>query len=66
MNRFTRQTLLTVNRKHFFMNILFIESLCPQKKRTTERCSSTVHSSSMVAILTTETSPWTYACTSAT
>jgi hypothetical protein len=30
VNRFTRQTLPTVNRKHFFMNILCIESFCPQ------------------------------------
>jgi hypothetical protein len=44
------------NRKHFFMNILCIESFCPKKKGTTERCSSIVQSSSTVAILTTETS----------
>jgi hypothetical protein len=31
VNRFTRQTLPTVNRKHFFMNSLWIESFCPQK-----------------------------------
>jgi hypothetical protein len=31
VNRFTRQTLPTVNRKHFFMNILCTESFCPQK-----------------------------------
>jgi hypothetical protein len=31
VNRFTRQTLPTANRKHFFTNILYIESLCPQK-----------------------------------
>jgi hypothetical protein len=31
MNGFTRQILPTVNRKHFFMNILCIESFCPQK-----------------------------------
>jgi hypothetical protein len=30
-NRFTRQTLPTVNRKYFFVNILCIESFCPQK-----------------------------------
>jgi hypothetical protein len=30
VNRFTRQTLPTVNRKHFFMNILCIESFCSQ------------------------------------
>jgi hypothetical protein len=32
VNRFTRQTLPTVNRKHFFTNILCTESSCPQKK----------------------------------
>jgi hypothetical protein len=31
VNRFTRQTFPTVKRKHFFMNILCIESFCPQK-----------------------------------
>jgi hypothetical protein len=31
VNRFTRQTLPTVNMQHFFMNILCIESFCPQK-----------------------------------
>jgi hypothetical protein len=31
VNRFTRQTLPTLNRKHFFTNILCIESFCPQK-----------------------------------
>jgi hypothetical protein len=60
VNRFTRQTLPTINRKHFFTNILFIESSCPQK-RTTKLCSSVVQSSSTVDILTTETSLWTYA-----
>jgi hypothetical protein len=55
VNRFTQQTLPTVNRKRFFMNILCIESFCPQR-RTTELCSSVVHPSSMVTILTTETS----------
>jgi hypothetical protein len=54
MNRFTRQTLPTVRRKHFFMNVLCIESFCPQKN-TTERCSSVVCSSDTAAILTTET-----------
>jgi hypothetical protein len=61
VNRFTRQTLTTVNRKHFFMNIPCIETLCPQKN-TTYRCSSVVHSSTMVTILTTVTSLWTCAC----
>jgi hypothetical protein len=32
VKRFTLQTLPTVNGKHFFMNILCIESFCPQKK----------------------------------
>jgi hypothetical protein len=31
MDCFTRQTLPTVNRKHFFMNILCIVFVCPQK-----------------------------------
>jgi hypothetical protein len=31
-NHFTRKTFPTVNRKYFFMNILCIESFCPQKK----------------------------------
>jgi hypothetical protein len=38
MNRFTQQTLATVNSKHFFMNILCIESFA-HKKCTTECCS---------------------------
>jgi hypothetical protein len=29
--RFMRQTLPNINRKHFFMNILCIESFCQQK-----------------------------------
>jgi hypothetical protein len=57
---FMRQTLPTVNREHFFMNIICMESFCPQKS-TTECCSSVAHSSSTIAILTTETSLWTYA-----
>jgi hypothetical protein len=32
VNRFTRQTLPTANRKYFFVNILCIESFCTQKK----------------------------------
>jgi hypothetical protein len=55
VKRFTRQTLSTVNRKHPFMNILLIESFCPQK-RATKRCSSVVYPSSTVAILIAETS----------
>jgi hypothetical protein len=64
LNRFTRHTLPTVNRKYFFMNILCIEFFCSQ--RTIERCSSAVHSSSTVAFLATETSLWRCACASAT
>jgi hypothetical protein len=44
VNRFMRQTLPTVNRKHFSMNILRIKSFCPQKERTTELWFSVVHS----------------------
>jgi hypothetical protein len=54
VNRFTQQTLLTVKRKHFFLNNLFITSFCPQKRKR-ERWSSLVYPSSTVAILTTET-----------
>jgi hypothetical protein len=66
VNRFTRRTLPTVKSKHFFMNILCIESFCRQKERTTERWSSVVQSSSTLAIMTTETSLWTCACAFAT
>jgi hypothetical protein len=31
VNRFLQQTLPTINRKHFFMNILCIESFSPQQ-----------------------------------
>jgi hypothetical protein len=44
VKRFTRQTLPIVKRKHFFMNILCIESFFPQKKkRTTGRCTSVLN-----------------------
>jgi hypothetical protein len=43
-NRFTRQTLPTVRKKCFFMNILFTDSFCPQ-----------YYTPSTVAVLTTET-----------
>jgi hypothetical protein len=56
VNGFTQQTLPAVNRKHFFMSILCLDFFCPQR-RTTERCSSAIHSSSTVVILTTETIP---------
>jgi hypothetical protein len=55
VNRFTRWTFPTVNMKHFFMNILCIESFCPQKTQK-QLCSSVGHSSSTVTILTTATS----------
>jgi hypothetical protein len=58
-------TNTTVNRKHFFMNILCIEPFCPQKC-TTECCCMVVHSSSTVATFTTDTNLWTCACMSAT
>jgi hypothetical protein len=48
VNRYTRQTLPTINTKYFFLNILCLDSF--STKNTTERTSSTV------AILTTETS----------
>jgi hypothetical protein len=46
--------------EYFFMNILCIESFT-QKTRIRERCSSVVHASSTVEILTYETSLWTCA-----
>jgi hypothetical protein len=55
VNHFARQTLATVNMKHFFMNI-FASSLFAHKKRKTEPCSSVIYSSNMVTMLTTETS----------
>jgi hypothetical protein len=64
VNCFKRQTLLTLNRKHFFMNVICIESFYAHKKGTAERCSSVIHSLSMVAIFTTETSLRTCACAS--
>jgi hypothetical protein len=65
VNRFTQQALPTLNRKHFPMISLCIESFSLPPKRATERCSSLVHSSSTVAILTTETSFWRCVCASA-
>jgi hypothetical protein len=63
VSRFMRQTLPTVNRKHFSMNILYIESFYILRVK---RCSLGVQSSSRDANLTTETSLWTCACASAT
>jgi hypothetical protein len=40
VNRFTRQTLPTVNRKYFFINILCIESFCLQKKKKAQQKAS--------------------------
>jgi hypothetical protein len=53
VNRFTRQTLPTVNRKHFFINILCIESSCPQKRAYRN---AFLRYYAPLAILTTETS----------
>jgi hypothetical protein len=53
----------TSHHPHFFMNIHCIESFHPQKKHK-RRCSSLVHSSSMVDILTTKTTLWTWSCVS--
>jgi hypothetical protein len=43
VNRFIWQTLSTLNRKHFFMNILHIESIFPQR-HTTDLCFSVARS----------------------
>jgi hypothetical protein len=65
MNCLMWKTLPTINRKYFFFNILCNKSFCPQKnaQQNTALWYYTPHS--MVAILTTETSPWTCACASA-
>jgi hypothetical protein len=47
LKSFTRQTLPTVNRKHFSANIICMEAFCPQI-RAIERCSSVIYSSSTV------------------
>jgi hypothetical protein len=64
VNRFTRQTLPTLNRKHFCMNFVCIESLRPQKthNRTLLVASTLKHRRH----LTTKSSLWTCACASAT
>jgi hypothetical protein len=54
-NSFTQQTLPTVNRKHFFMNILCIGPFAHRKMHNRMLLFSSTHSS-MVAILTPETS----------
>jgi hypothetical protein len=61
VNYFKWQKFPTVNRW-----ISFALSPFAYKKSTTEHCSSIVHSSSTVVILTAETSLWTCACASAT
>jgi hypothetical protein len=66
VNRFTRQALPAVNRRHFFMNILCIEFFFTTRKWRTELSFLVVHFSSTIAILTTETSIWTCACASDT
>jgi hypothetical protein len=55
MSPFMRQTLPTVDRKHFFMNIFCIDSFCPQKTHNRTLLSG-VYSFGMVSILTTEIS----------
>jgi hypothetical protein len=55
VNRFTQQTLSTVNRQHFFMNILRIDSFCSRKAHNRMLVFGSI-SSSTVAILATETS----------
>jgi hypothetical protein len=65
VNRFTRQTLPTINRKHFFMNILCTESLYPQKTHN-RTLLLVLNSLSTVAILTTETILWICVYASAT
>jgi hypothetical protein len=64
VNRFTRQTIPTVNRRYLFMDIPCTESFCSQKAHR-QRCSSIVHSSRTIAILTTKTNLWTTARESA-
>jgi hypothetical protein len=53
VNRFARQTFPAI--KNISLLISFALSPFAYKKRTRERCSSVVHSSSTVAILTNET-----------
>jgi hypothetical protein len=60
VNRFTRQILPNINRSHFFMNIISIESFCSQKEAY-KWTLNVVQSSNKVAILTTEISLWTCA-----
>jgi hypothetical protein len=50
----------------FLYEYLCIESFYAHRKRTTGRCFSVIHSSSAFTILTSETSLWTCACSSAT
>jgi hypothetical protein len=64
VNRFTRQTLPTINRKNLFINIL-CTGFFAYKKNAIKRCFSVVYPSSTVSILSTETSNWTGACASA-
>jgi hypothetical protein len=58
---YATKTVPTVNRKHFFINILCVKFFFPHRN-TKECCFSLVHSSNTVAILTTDTSFWTGAC----
>jgi hypothetical protein len=65
VNRFMQQIFPTADRKHFFMNILCIESFCPQETHNRIPLFGSTPSR-MVAILTTETNLSTCMCTSAT
>jgi hypothetical protein len=56
----------TIKRKHLFLLISFALSPLAHKTSTRELCCSVVYYSSMVVILTTETSLWRCACASAT
>jgi hypothetical protein len=66
VNCITRQTLPTVNRQHFFMNILCIEFFCPQKKRHKRTLIFGSTPSSAIPISTTKTNLWIRACASVT
>jgi hypothetical protein len=64
VNRFTRQTIPAVN---IYLKVFFALSPFPHKKKTrNRRVLFYRYSSRTVAILTTETSHWTCACSSAT
>ena len=51
MDCLTWQAIFTVHGQHFFVDILCFHFFCPQKKRTTPRCSIAVHVLRGAAIL---------------